>query len=82
MLITTATGKTYDALLFSNLPRLSWAEIRLKDIPIAEIAQVFADPEETKLITGGGITIEGYALSAIRVERGYTRIDLMKGATE
>lgn len=82
MLITTATGKQFDALLFSNLPRLSWAEIRLKGVSITEIAQVFADPEETKLITGGGTTIEGYVLSAIRVERGYTRIDLTKGTAE
>lgn len=79
MTITTYSGQQFEALLFSELPRLGWAEIRLTGTTIAEAAAVFGDPTETQIITGGGTTVTGYTLNAIRVERGYIRVDLVKG---
>jgi len=58
--IKTATGKEFDCDYVSVLSTPKWAYIRIYNTDIGTVATVFSNPAETKTLTFGAITLDGY----------------------
>ena len=78
--IKTATGKEFKCDSLSSIPEPFRVYVRVTDATVAQVASVFSDPEETRLLEYGGITLTGCTkLLAIIPEGTTIRVNLTKG---
>lgn len=77
-ILKTATGKQFRTDYVAVIPYPPLAYIRI-DAPIATVAEVFSDPEETAELWYGDVHLVGYTqLVAITPEPGMIKIRLRK----
>lgn len=77
--VKTATGKEFECESFSMIEDPSRVYIRIRNVPISTIAEVFSDPRETVQLFYGEIYVSQFTkLLGIIPENGMIRVNLTK----
>lgn len=77
--LKTATGKMFECDFLSVIPNPNRAYLRICGTPITTVAEVFGNPEETKVIQYGDSRLEQYTrLLSIVIEDSAIRVTLTK----
>ena len=77
--LKTATGKTFESDYLATIPFPAQAYIRVMNTPLATVATVFGDPEETVQLFHGDHYLAHYThLVAIVPESGAVKVVLAK----
>ena len=75
--VITATGKEFDTDYFVAPPD-GMAFIRILNSDIVEVASVFSNPDEIRVLTCGDEKIEGYSFLAVSVDRDAYKVTLQR----
>lgn len=79
-IIKTAAGKEFKCDSLSSIPEPFRVYVRVTDATVVQVAEAFSDPEETKRLEYGGLTLTGCTkLLAIIPEGTTIRVNLTKG---
>lgn len=77
--VYTATGKEFDCDYVVEIPAPAEIHIRIQNASIADIAKVFSDRSETRIIKHGGSIYRGFTnLAAIVPEGAFVRVVLSR----
>lgn len=77
--VYTATGKAFDCDYVAEIPSPAQIHVRMQNASIAEVASVFSDRNETRIIKHGGSMYRGFTnIVAIVPEGGFVRVVLSR----
>jgi len=74
--ITTATGKEFSSDYLSAIPNPKMTFFRILDLPFADVATVFSNPEETANLYYHDYVLSGCTLVAIAVENDAVKVSM------
>ena len=77
--VFTSTGKAFDCDYVVEIPAPAEIHVRIQNASIADIAKVFSDRSETRIIKHGGSAYRGFTnLAAIVPEGAFVRVVLSR----